>query len=218
MAFDLQRIYFGRLRKGSPSPEKHVRLIGNDSNITKIQSVISRNSYVKAEVVPSESEDKDVEQRIKVTILPGLKVGRFNESITVNTDHKEKKKLTLRVSGEIVGNIIVLPPRISFGVFRKGGKYNKTTRLKAAPGVDFKVLDVKSTIPGMTPEVTTIKEGTEYLVKVSISESFDKEILNGIIMITTDDKEQETISVRVSGRTFIEKPKKKPAGRVSTNK
>lgn len=204
MAVEPRRIYVGRLRKSAPSPEKYVVLSGTDKDITKIKSVISRNNHIKTEVVLPETENKNKTQRIKVTVLPDMKVGRFNEVITINTDHKEKKKLTFYVSGEIVGNITVLPSRISFGMFKKGAKYEKKIRLKAAPGVVFNVLDVKSTTPDLTPKVVTIKEGTEYLVRVSMEESFDKDILNEKITITTDDKEQESIVVNVSGRGYKE--------------
>jgi len=152
--------------------------------------------------VSPETENKNKAQKIKVTVLPDMKVGRFNEVITINTDHEKKKKLTFYVSGEIVGNITVLPSRISFGMYRKGGKYEKRIRLKAAPGVVFKVLDVKSTTPDLTPKLVTVKEGTEYLVRVSMGEGFDKDTLNEKITITTDDKEQENIVVNVSGRGY----------------
>jgi hypothetical protein len=160
-----------------------------------------------------ETENKNKSQKIKVTVLPGMKVGRFNEVITIHTDHKEKKKLTFYVSGEITGNITVLPSRISFGMFKKGGKYEKRIRLKAAPGVVFNVLDVKSTTTGLTPKMVTVKEGTEYLVRVSMEEDFDKDILNEKITITTDDKEQEIIVVKVSGRGYKQNLKRrKPKG------
>jgi len=202
LAVEPRRIYFGRLRKSMPHPEKYVVLSGTEKGITKITSVISKNNHIKTEVVPPETENKNKPQQIKVTVLPDMKVGRFNEVVTIHTDHKEKKKLTFYVSGEIVGNIAVLPSRISFGMFKKGGKYEKRIRLKAAPGVVFKVLDVKSTTPGLTPKIVTVKEGTEYLVRVSMEESFDKDIMNEKITITTDDKEQEKIVVNVSGRGY----------------
>lgn len=213
MAVEPNRIYFGRITKGAKTPERHVILAGIDKDITKIESVISKNNHIKAEVVLPEVEGKDKDQRIKVTVLPGMKIGRFREKITVNTDHKEKNELTFYVSGEIVGNITVIPPYLSFGIFRKGGKYKKNIRLKAAPGVAFKVLDVKSTTPDLTPKLIAVNEGTDYLVNVYLKESFDKNILNGKITITTDDKEQEQIIIMVSGRAYDNQQRRISSGK-----
>lgn len=203
------RINFGKLKKGVRSPEKYVSLSGTEKASSKIISVSTKNSHIKAEVVPSEAEDKDHDQKIIVAVLPDMKVGRFNEWVTVNTDHQENKTLRFHVYGEVVGNITVIPPHLSFGIFRKGGIYDKRLRLKAAPDVVFQVLDVQSTNPDLVPRVIPIKEGKEYLVKVTLKESFDTGSLSGKVIIKTDDPEQETIEVKVSGRAFIEKTHEK---------
>ena len=202
LVVDPYRIYFGKLRKGVQSEEKDAALNGTDKDITKIISVTSQNKYIKAEVSPSATEGKNNKQQIKVTILPNMKVGVFNEWITIHTDHKEKKELKFLVSGEILGDISVLPPNINFGLFKKGGKYDKNIRLTAAPGVVFNVLGVKCATPELTAKVRTLKDGLDYFVTVSLGESFDKNNLNGKIIITTDDKEQENIVVPVFGRAF----------------
>jgi hypothetical protein len=213
LAIEPTRIYLGRISKDANTPERHVILAGIDKDITKIESVISKNSHIKAEVVLPEFDGKDKNHRIKVAVLPGMKIGRFREKITVNTDHKELKKLTFYVSGEVVGNITVIPPYLSFGIFRKGGKYNKNIRLKAAPGVSFKVLDVNSATPDLNPKLIVVNEGTDYLVKVYLEEGFDKNTLNGKITITTDDKEQERIFIKVSGRAYDYRRKRVSSGK-----
>lgn len=206
LTIDPDKIYFGRLRKGGHCPEKYVVLSGTDKDITKINSVISKNNSIKAEIVPTDTAGLNHGQQIKVSVLPDMKVGMFNERITVNTDHREKRELTFFVSGEVVGNITVLPPNLSFGMFRKGGKYEKNIRLTAAPGMAFQVLEVKSTTPDLTAKVRTLKDGLDYLVMVSLGEAFDKDTLNGKILITTDDKEQENIVIPVFGRALNENP------------
>lgn len=207
-----RRVYFGKLRKGVRSPDRYVEIAGTDRDTTKILFVESRNKFIRAEVVPFTRKDGSKGKRIRVTVLPGMKVGRFNEWVAVHTDHKEKKKITFHVYGEITGNIMVLPQYLSFGMFRKGGKYERKIRLKAAPGVSFRVLDVKSTTPDLIPNLLTIREGTDYWVEVCMKESFDKDTLNGKIIITTDDKDQQYIEVTVTGRAFKERMKGRRPG------
>jgi len=194
------RIYFGRMKKGAQSSSKYVSLIGTDKDITKITSVVSNNKNIKVEEEPSDAVSENKDRKIKITVLPGMKVGTFREKIVVNTDHNKMKELSIHIHGEIVGNITVAPPYLYFGIFKKGERHEKTIRLKAAPGVSFKVLDVKSTTSDLIPNLITLKEGIEYLVRVFTKESFDKDILKGKIIIATDDEGQKNIEVMVGGR------------------
>ena len=209
LALKPSRINFGRLQKDK-FPTKYALLKGTDKDKIKITSVKSDNDYIKVETNLSGFEN-DKKKQIKINVLPGIKVGRLRDKITINTDHEKIKKLTLYVHGEVVGNIIVNPKYLSFGMLKKGKKLEKTVKLKASSDSSFKVLDVKSTIPELVTKVETIKEGKEYIVKVLIKENIDKDILNGKIKIKTDDKDQEQIEVKVFGRTkkkFKKKPQK----------
>ena len=199
------RIYFGRMKKGAQPSSKYVSLIGTDKDITKITSVVSNNKYIKVEEDPPDAVGKNKDKKIKVTVLPGMKVGTFREKIVVNTDHNKMKKLLIHIQGNIVGNITVTPHYLYFGRFKKGETYERTIRLKAAPGVSFKVLDVRSTTPDLTANLETLREGIEYLVRVFTKESFDKDILEGKIIIATDDEGQKNIEVMVAGRARREK-------------
>ncbi|MBW1852589.1 MAG: DUF1573 domain-containing protein, partial [Deltaproteobacteria bacterium] len=150
------RIYFGRMKKGAPSSSKYVSLIGTDKDITKITSVVSNNKYIKVEEEPPDAVGENKDKKIKITVLPGMKVGTFREKIVVNTDHNKMKQLLIHIQGNIVGNITVIPPYLYFGIFKKGETYARTIRLKAAPGVSFKVLDVRSTTPDLIANLETL--------------------------------------------------------------
>ena len=202
LALDPSSLNFRTLRKSSQSSEKKVKLTGKDKDITQIESVVSKNKYVRAEVEPLEIEGKTTQQQISVSILPGMKPGNFREKITVHTDHNVKKELFLLVFGKVLGDITVSPAILSFGSFRKGGKYDRRLRLTAAPGFRFNVLEVKSTHPDLIPKVETIKEGAAYRIHVSLLESFEQDLLYGEIIIVTDNESQEKIKIKVSGRGF----------------
>ena len=193
------------MKKGAQSSSKYVSLIGTDKDITKITSVVSNNKYIKVEEEPPDAVGENKDKKIKITVLPGMKVGTFREKIVVNTDHNKMKKLSIHIQGNIVGNITVTPPYLYFGIFKKGETYARTIRLKAAPGVSFKVLDVRSTTPDLITNLKTLSEGIEYLVRVFTTESFDKDILKGKIIIATDDEGQKNIEVMVAGRARREK-------------
>ncbi len=204
LALEPYRMKFGRLRKDTEYPVKYATLIGSEKDNVKIISVESVNEFIEVENGVFESGDKNKEQ-VKVTILPGMRVGQFNDRIIIKTDHEKIKSLKLYVSGEVVGNILLSRNHISFGMFKRGKRYEKSIRLTAAQGVNFKVLDVKSAIPELHTTVTPIKDGTQYKISAYIEPDFKGDVLEGNIQIATDDENQKTIEVNVFGRVFKEK-------------
>jgi len=206
------RISFGKLRRGTQYPEEYALLIGTEKDNAQILSATSKNKDIKVETGVFKTED-DIEKRVKVTILPELNIGRFSVRIIIKTDHEKIKDLKLNIRGEITGNIILNPSLISFGSFRRGGKYERTIYLKAAPGITFKVLDVQSSIPCLHTKVLTLKEGISYKIKAYVEEDFSEDSLDGKIIITTDDETQAIIEVGVFGKVFnVKKLEKKPHG------
>jgi len=201
LAIEPNHISFGRLRRGTQYPEKYASLIGLEKNNTQILSATSRNKNVKVETGVFKTED-GIEKQIKVTLLPEMKMGSFSEPINIETDHEKIKDLKLYISGEIIGDIILNSRFISFGAVRRGGKYERSIRLTAAPGITFKVLDVHSTVPGIHTKVQTIREGIYYRISACIEEDFSEDSMNGKIIITTDDKSQATIEVGILGKVF----------------
>lgn len=193
-----RRINFGQLKKGSSYPSKYISVIGTEKDSTKLLSVKSKNKNIKVAINAS-GFDNDTNKRIKVSVLPGMGVGRFKDRITIQTDNDKAKKLKLSLHGEILGNIMISPRHLSF-TLGKGKRLEKTVVVKTASGKNFKILNVKSTIPDLTISTKTVKEGEEYQIKVMIREDLDKKFLRGKIIITTDDKDQEEIEVKVFGR------------------
>ncbi|MFH2046289.1 MAG: hypothetical protein ABIK92_14200 [Pseudomonadota bacterium] len=113
--------------------------------------------------------------------------------------------LSVYVYGEVIGNISVIPNYISFGMFKREEKYERSIRLKSAPNTTFNILDVKTT-PYVKAEVSTIKEGEEYMVQVSMDENFKGDFLRGKVLIITDEPDQAEIEVNIFGRVFSQQP------------
>ncbi len=198
MAVNPRSVNFGRIKRGAESSIKYISLTGMDKNITKITSITSGNEYIKAETNLSVLEE-DNKNQISITVLPGMKMGRFIEKVTINTDHEKLKELSFYVRGEIVGNIYVYPDHLYFSEL----KNNRMIRLKALFDTTFKVLDAKSTTLDLVTHIITKREGKEYWIRVRPTKDFDFKdgFLKGEINIRTDDKEgQDIINVGITGR------------------
>ena len=200
------RINFGRFKKGTKSLTRYVSLTGEEWKKVKILSAVSKNKSIKVETRPGGFAG-DPEKLFRVTILPDIKPGRFRDRITIQTDHPTVKKLVVYVYGDATGNIIIRPTYLSFGMLQKGRAIEKKIDLRSADDARFRVLDVRSTVPELVTAVETVEDGKRYSVTARITDTFDKNLLKGKIIIRTDDSEQERIEVRVFGRA-MKKPVK----------
>lgn len=208
LALEPERVNFQHVKRGAEATQ-YVSLTGTDKDTTKILSVESQNKFIKVETNPK-GYQQDKDKKIKITILPDMQVGRFRDKVTVHTDHKSLKNLTVSLYGELLGDITVRPRSFSFGFFEKDKIPDRTVTLRANPVTSFKVLQAESIPPDVETEVITIKEGKEYQVKAHVKEGFAKDSLQGRIIITTDNKSQQTIEVRYFGRIKKHPPSTPP--------
>ncbi|MCX8044864.1 MAG: DUF1573 domain-containing protein [Desulfobacterota bacterium] len=195
-----QQLVFGKIQKGE-TPVRYASIIGNDKDTAKIISAESSHKSIQVAVNPSGFEN-DPEKKIKVAVLPGIKPGRFHERITITTDHPTIKTLVLSVAGDVIGNIMVNPQMLSFGVVQQGKQAERSINLKATGSHSFKVLKAETGHPAINATVEKVTQGMEYNVKVSIdhSKAVPGTILRGKLLITTTDKDQGTIEIPYWGR------------------
>lgn len=192
------RLSFGQIKKGGEAV-RYAALTGSDKDSVKITSVESNNQYLKVDT-NLKGFESDKQKQIRVSLRPGMKIGRFNERVILHTDHKERKDLTLYVMGEIVGNIVVTPNFLHFGMFEHGKSIERIITVRAAADNTFKVLEIKSTVPDVVTGLETVRPGKEYRIRATLKESFAGDILRGQLLIKTNDKDQGMIEVNVFGR------------------
>ncbi len=195
---DPRTLNFGRVKQTSLPAVKYASLVGKEKDNVKITKTGSQNKNIKIEVSP-DGFDGDKKKNVKITLLPGMKVGKFFERIKLDTSNKKVKQLMVPVHGTVLGNITVQPTHLSFRLDKKLQAVEKAIKLKSS-STKFKILDVKSSIPELVTEVETIKKGSEYIVKASIKDVTDKKFLRGTIKIFTDDKNQKEIEIKVYAR------------------
>lgn len=193
------RVNIGNIPKKTKTAPYYVSLTGSDADKVKISSIKSENQFIKVET-NSKGFENDKNKKIKVTILPDIKVSRLREKVIVYTDHASVKELTFYVYGEVTGNINVTPKYLSLGTVGEGkpteGKINVTARGDAK----FKIVGVQSSMPEVEATVETVKKGKEYVVTARVKEDFTGDVIKGNLTIQTDDKEEDKIEVRVYGR------------------
>jgi len=199
------RIPFGQIKKDGGETVRYTALAGNDRDKVKITSVESKNEFIKVETNLKGFEG-DPKKQIKVTVLPGMKAGRFSERVLLHTDHKDVKELPLYVMGEVLGKIATSPTIVNFGILQKGKSVERVITLRATTDTPFKVLEVKSTLPDVVAELETVKPGSEYRIRATLKDSFSGNMVRGKILIKTSDKEQPDLELNVFGRIPLQRP------------
>jgi hypothetical protein len=193
----LHRVNFGFVMKDS-QPVKYVSLKGEDKDTTKIKSVKYNDKFMKVDINP-EGFDNKKNNQIRITLKPGLPMRKFREMITAVTNHSLVKEITIVAFGEVTGNIDFQPKTLSFGGFKKGSRIERTIKLTSLFDRNFKILNVKSSVPELETRVETVKEGREYNIIVTLNEKFNTKYLQESIIIETDDKDQKSIEVKAFG-------------------
>ena len=187
-------------KDGSGEP-LYARFTGSESASVSILSAESANKLVKVEVNKTGFDD-DPTRQIRFSVQPGMPVGRFRERVVFKSDNTRVPALNVYVMGEVTGSIIVTPRQLPLGTITSGSTISKTISLKSARDeYTFNILNVSSTVKEIATELITVTKGKEYMIKVSLPDGTAHPIVRGEIVMKTDDKDQESISVQVYGRT-----------------
>ncbi len=212
------RINFGRLnKKDLKRTSRYVALSGKDAERCRITSVTSRNKHIQLEASPNGFPGHK-DKHIKITLLPGIDVGRFRDVVTVHTDHEKVKQLRVYVYGWIIGNIKTNPSYMSFGRFESGKEHTRELMLEASSAdTTFHITGVRSTVQELSVAYETVEKGKRYRITATVPASYSKILLRGKIIIETDDKEQPSIDVRVFGRKNKTVSRKQKTGKPPKN-
>jgi hypothetical protein len=187
-------------KDGSSEP-LYARFTGSESASVTILSAESVNKLINVEVNKNGFND-DPARQIRFSVQPGMPVGRFRERVIFKTDNTSIPELRMDIRGEVTGNIIVTPRHLPLGTITPGSTISKTISLKSAHDeYSFKVLNVSSTVKEIATELITVTKGKEYRINVSLPDGTTHPIVRGEIVIKTDDKDQESVSVQVFGRS-----------------
>lgn len=144
---------------------------------------------------------------IEVKVKPGMKPGRFKETVTIHTNVASVPTYNLEVAGEIVGDIYAEPRVIAFQKTDDSQPQEKTIEVRTNGDAAFTVTKVECTEPLFTPELITIEAGKAYQVKVKLGEVTSENFVRGDLVITLDDPEQPEL--RIPTYVSFRKPRTK---------
>lgn len=195
---DPDGIMFRNLRRYS-GLTREIRIEGAKRDQIHIVKIKSVNPHIAATVQSHKENNKDIPV-INVQIEPGLPLGKLSETLIVYTDSTKYPQVSVRVYGEIIGNISVSPEKVDFGFFEKDSvPVKQITIAMEKPGDQFVINGIEDASGILGHDLATIAEGSKYKLSVNVLPGFDKTMINTSIFILTNYPGEEKIKVNVLG-------------------
>jgi hypothetical protein len=128
--------------------------------------------------------------------------GQRGATLTVVIDQPFEAQVQLQVKGYIRGDVVVNPGSVQLGSIDLGTPVDKTVVVNYAGRSDWKILNVKSSNPNITANVTETGRNygqVSYVVSVHLDKAAAAGYLNDQLMLVTNDARTSQIPVLVEG-------------------
>jgi len=203
--FENPSLYLGKVTKDEPATKSSFLLVKNPAG-TEILEVTTSSEFIKAEMDDFTSNDGRYEKRrVEVTAMPGLPLGRINETVTLKTNLKDKPTAVLRLSGSVIGDIEVTPEWMTFVVAdRSTAKPANLTKKvfinNHVKGATLEILEVTDAAGYLDLSLKPLSRGMKYeLTAVLKTEAIpDQGSISGNVVLTTNFPSQRELAIRYS--------------------
>lgn len=202
--FEPHLVDMGKIKKGDTAVSRASILIENPEK-TKLVDISTSSSLVTARIVedePSKSDPHRIE--VEVTVLPGPKPGRINETVTAHFNEISQLTATLKITGEITGDVEVTPEILYFNLYRARGVSDQDAQrvkiINKSANRKLHILGVKDPGDRLNLDLTTVEDGVRFVLtakpKPEVLERDGR--VGGSIIIWTDNPEENEIKLRYS--------------------
>ncbi|MBN2382421.1 DUF1573 domain-containing protein [bacterium] len=208
-------VSFGRVSKEELGQEQIIKVIGDDSLNYKLTGVESDNPALEARILPPERDGEG--QRVALKLNQKVSTGILKGMIKIKSNHPNYATILVSVHGIILGHIQVDPERLYFSI--KPGQDNevKIVTVTNTERKDYKILAMKIEADPIHKSsaqrhalITYLEAKPDDLIMKEIEpdSSGNKRIsftlnrklnpgerLQGKVVLTTDDKTQEQVTI-----------------------
>jgi hypothetical protein len=205
-------VQLGDLRKGE-TISKDVLVSGEMADFMVKFATTSDSQLVGVEVVEHAQVEMEGTMRdqsvVRVTFKGRESTGPISESILGRTNDPRRELIPIKVMGRIVGDVQVVPDRLSLGVLRPDTEFERTLRVTSRNGKPFEILEssLELDIPDafeveIVPLAPNEAEGPGYNIRVFGTPSADhdqRKAVRGMLHLTTDVQGEEQIDLNVYG-------------------
>lgn len=172
-----------------------------DMDKIKITDIKSSSEFITVEHVPNADLLEENQLEYKVTLSPGLPIGRINEEITVRSNSEERPEAKLRLSGSIVGDVEASPEAIRFTLmdttFTTPRQSKYAVIMNHRKELPLEVLEVSDPDNKLDLELKTMIPGEKFQVTATPTEAAmrSQSNLKGKILVKTNNPDQPEVSI-----------------------
>jgi hypothetical protein len=184
---DPSPLAFGNVKQVLISPAPGV-------NGLTVGPIVNANRDIKVTQHPR--SDGKLGAALTITALGSMPAGAFTDLVKVTTN---RQPLEIALFGTVLGDIVLSPPQVSFGIVGHHATATQYVRLTNSGGRNVNVLGLSSTNQAVTAAVEPITPGKEYRITLQLRPNTPDGALRGSLAIKTDDPEQQTLQVPFYG-------------------
>ncbi len=214
---------FGEIRRGNTSAVL-IELAGRYDEFEVTHATVTRGEGVSVEVMPTEKVDEEngIVRRagLMISLDQEQNIGRLFAQVTVRlTDPDGQLTLrTVNVTGEIVGDLRLVPGRLNLGMVGADGRFTRQVRVMSNDGKPFKIVGHEerplpgldgnirpAQLDGLKVEIVALDEEEEYPTRFSVivrgrAVEAGGPVVNTRLVLKTDREDEPEVIVPISGR------------------
>jgi hypothetical protein len=188
-------LYLGRVRRGEGVSRDIVVAPGRPGAVYAVTAVESSNPALAAEIQPVTAPDPRTAgpggvaapaQRIVVRLAKELPLGRFSAQLVLRTNSPREPAITVPVFGSVEGDVVVLPPQLTFGVARRGAAAERELHIRNHGAAPLTVTRVVVRPEAVAYTLETVRDGVEWELTLRLPDGLPPGKVEGSVEIFTD--------------------------------
>jgi len=185
-------IYLGHVRRGGTARGEVAITSGRPGVSYAAERVEPTGPHVRARL---ESRADGPGQRLVVELDGDMPLGRFDEQVRLRTTSPREPLLTLPVFGSVEGDVLVLPPQVTFGVTRGGATPERDLFIRNRGARPVTVTGVTVPDAVVTYTLAAVQEGQEYRLTLRLRDGLKPGKVESRVEIFTDHPDEKRLVV-----------------------
>lgn len=192
-----QRVTFNGIVRGATSGSESRRVsirVKPDSGL-EISAVKSFSNFLSVKMIEQTAQSASFD-----VLLDGTApVGELRDRLVVNFKGSKEMSLNVPVIAKIEGALHLSPGTVSFGILEGDAPIVRSVKLENLGALPISIKKITSNDPAVSADYTSIKEGQNYVVHVTLDPKKASKDLRALVTVTTDSKTEAPLSLNVYG-------------------
>jgi hypothetical protein len=187
-------LYLGRVRRGEAVRRELVVTPGRPGPPAIVTAVEHAGRAVDVRLEPRADGPG---QRLVVELGRNVPLGRFHDELRLRTTSARQPVLTVAVFGSIEGDVVVLPPQVTFGVTRASARPEREIFIRNRGRRPLTVTRVAVPDDLVSWELAPVRQGVEYRLLLRLRDGLRAGKFESAVEIFTDHPDEERLVVPV---------------------